>query len=376
MKKNIKETIIYLLISLFFSLSINLKLLIDYENTFPEYFIIRSNFDLFFFIKVIAGSFICYFILLLLIKLLSKIKTKEMIVPFSSKVICSISFIGILISNIIFLLTYYPGSNMYDTFSIIQGPISSSNQHPIIYNLLLSGTFNIFNKIFNNMNIAYFLTSIIQTIFIGTIITYVINWFNKTFKNKTGTIVLLIYFIFLPIVSNYNTVLIKDSIFASILLLHIPLLYKLLDTKGECLKDIKYLISMLLIFISTILVRNNGIYVILFLGIIIFIIYKKYLKYFISTMIVTLIISQIPNLFIVKNEPLFQEKIAIPIQQLAYTIKYDENTLSSNDLNYLNKIMDIEKIKENYNPYSVDTIKWNDNFNREYLNKTKKWQNV
>ena len=371
MKKNITEKLIYLVISLFLGLTISLKLQIDYTTKVPEYFINRVNLDLFFYAKSIAIGFICYFVLQSILKLLSKISTKEMIVPFSSKLICSISFIGILITNLIFLLTYYPGSNMNDTLLIIQGPISSSSQHPIIYNLLLSGTFRIFNSLFNNMNTAFFFTSFIQIIVMAIIITYLINWFNKTFKNKFGTIFLLLYFIFLPIVANYNTVLLKDSLFSIILLLHLPLLYKLIETNGDCLKNIKYLLLMLLVFLFTILICNNGLYVILFLSIIILFMYKKYWKQFISTILITILISQIPNLFITKYEPLFQEKVGVLIQQLAYTITYDENKLSDSDLTYLNKIMDIDKIKENYNPYSVDTLKWNKDFNHEYLNKTK-----
>lgn len=358
MKNRIKENFIYYLISLLFGFIFTLRLQIDYSEHIPDYFINYFHFDLLFFIKVITISFICYFIFQLLLKLLSKIKTKEMIVPYSSKVICSISFFGILITNLIFLLTYYPGPNMNDTLAIIKNPISSV-------------TYRIFLKLFNNMDLAFFFTSFIQLIVMDVIITYLIHWFHKTFKNKTSTILLLIYFIFLPIIANYNTVLIKDSLFSGVLLLHIPLLYKLIETKGDCLKSIQYLVKMFIIFLFTILLCNNGLYLILFLSIVLLIIYKKYWKQFIPTILITLLISQLPNLFIVKSEKLFQEKVEISIQQLAYTITYDEKNLSDKDLNYIDKIMSVDKIKVNYNPYSVDTIKWHKDFNREYLNQTK-----
>lgn len=371
MKEYIKENLIQYIISLVFSFSINLKLQINYSKQFPDYFINQFHFDLFFIMKVVAISFLCYFVLQLLMTLLSKIKSKEMIVPYSKKVLCIISFSGILITNLLFLLTYYPGSNMNDTLSIIQGPISSSSQHPIIYNLLLSGTYHLFFKIFHNMNLAFFFTSFLQLIFMDIIITYLINWFHQTFKNKVCTILLLIYFIGLPIVANYNTVLIKDSLFSALILLHIPLLYQLISTNGDCLQNIKYLLKMAILFLFTIWIRNNGLYVVLFLSIILLYIYKNYWKQLGSILLVTITLSQIPNLLIQNNTALFQEKVGIPIQQLAYIITYDNQNISKSDLQYLNKLMDIQQIKQNYNPYSVDTIKWNQDFNRNYLNKTK-----
>ena len=68
---------------------------------------------------------------------------------------------------------------------------------------------------------------------------------------------------------------------------------------------------------------------------------------------------------------MFQEKVGIPIQQIAYVVKYNENSINKNDKDYLEKIMNFDLIKEKYLYYSVDSIKWDNNFNRDYLDKTK-----
>lgn len=369
--KKIISKIITIVISLILGMIIILKENINYNKGYPIEFINNFHFYLEIFLKSIIIGLICYILIILLFKLLDKIKLKNYKKEYSNKIICIISFLGIFITNLIFLITYYPGSNMNDTLFIISGPISSSGQHPIIYNLWLSCTYNIFYKLFNNMNLAYFLTSIVQVIIMTSIITLIIRWFNKKFKNKTATIILLIYYIFIPIVSNYNIVLIKDSLFSIVLLLHIPLLYELIKTKGEILKNKKYLVFMFIIFLSTILVRNNGLYIILFLSFVLLIIYKNYIKYLLPIVLTAIIISFIPNLVISKQENLFQEKVGIPIQQLSYIIKHDSKNIKKENKTYLNKIMNLTDIKENYNPYSVDTIKWHKKFNREYLDKTK-----
>lgn len=368
MKKFNKKHMIFLIISFFISLSINLKTSINYKKQLPDYFINKFQFNIVFFLKTFFLAIIIILFLLIICKLINKIKIKKHD-EYNNKRLAILFFAVLFLNNLLFLLTYYPGSNMNDTLLIIKSPIGMSSQHPLVYNLLLSGTYHIFYKIFQNSNISFFLTSITQTIIIDIILTYILVWFNKTFKNKLATIILFIYFVFVPIISNYNTVLIKDSLFAGFSLLLIPLIYKIIKTKGECFNNYKYLTIYSCVSLSISLIRNNGIYIIIMLFIILLIKYKKYLKNIIIALIITLILSKIPSF--IGEKKLFQEKVGIPIQQISYVVTYNQKGISDEDKKYINKIMNLNDIKENYNPYSVDTIKWNDKFNRPYLNKTK-----
>ena len=367
--KKILNYILYFIVSYLIGCSIILKFQIGNRELYPISFIKFFHFNFLFFIKSFVVSIVILFVIYLLFKLLGLVKIRNNKNNFSNRFVIIASFIGIFISGLLFLLTYYPGSNMNDTLYIIKSPFSSATQHPLVYNLFLSGVFRIFNEIFNNLNSAFFFTSIIQLMIMDVIITYVIYFFNNKINNKIITSLLLLFFIFLPIVSNYNTVLIKDSLFSGALLLVIPILYKLVSSDGDILNNKKYLISFILSFIFISLVRNNGIYIILFMFIILFIKYYKYRNNLFVCFIIVMIISLIPNLFI-KSESLLQEKLAVPIQQIAYVVSYDNN-ISNNDFKYINNIMKIDKIKDNYNPYSVDSIKWSNDFNRKYLNKTK-----
>ncbi len=97
--------------------------------------------------------------------------------------------------------------------------------------------------------------------------------------------------------------------------------------------------------------------------------YKKQFKYYLLMTLIILVISFIPNLF--SNKQLFQEKVGIPLNQLAYVI-YTDGKIDDKNLNYLEKIYDYDLFKKNYYPFLIDTIKWDDNFNREYLNNNSK----
>lgn len=378
MKKFNKNHIIYLIISFFISLSINLKTFINYKKKSSDYFINKFKFDIVFFFKIFVLTIIIVLFLIIICKLINKIKIKKHN-EYNNKRLAIIFFGVLFFNNLLFLLTYYPGSNMNDTLLIIKSPMGMSSQHPLIYNLLLSGTYHIFYQVFQNSNVSFFLTSIVQAIIIDIILTYLLVWFNKTFKNKLTTTILFIYFGFLPIISNYNTVLIKDSLFASFNLLLIPLIYKIINTKGECLSNSRFLFALLSVTLSISLIRNNGIYVVIILFMILSIKYKKTFKKIITILIIVIILSKTPAL--IAEKQLFQEKVGIPIQQISYVVKYNEKSISNEDKKYINKIMNLNDIRKNYNPYSVDTIKWNDKFNRVYLNSTKEkfintWINI
>ena len=363
------DNIIQVIISLFIGASLYLKYLIGYDGKYPSKFINTFHFDFKFFIVVIVlGSFI-FLLMKLLFYFLDKIKVSKKEDAFNSKKLIIWSFVGILISGVIFLLVHYPGTGINDTLIIIESPIGTSGQHTLFYNLFIGVLYRVFFKIFGSSNLAFFMTSVSQLIVIDFIITTFIYWFNKTFKNKKCTLILLTYYVLVPIISNYNTVLLKDSLFGAVCLLLIPILYEIITSKGKVITDKKFIISSFIILLLTIYIRNNGLYVVIFTLFILLIVYRKYWKYIISLLLVLVVLSKVPSILVPTTE-LFQEKIGIPIQQISYVVKNNYESISKEDKKYLNKILDKEEVAKNYNPYTVDTIKWHKDFDRMYLNKT------
>ena len=361
MKKYI-NTILTIILSLLIGLSFSLKRCIKLDNFIYSFSLIR------FILWGLLFAIISFILINLLIYVFSKIKIKTGL--FKVKKLFLISFISIFLTGLLFLIVHYPGVCFYDTLIVIDSPVAAAAQHPLFYNLAVGITFRVFNFIFNDVNISFFLTGLSQLIFCSTIISFIICWFNKTFKNKVFTIIILLYYSLLPIISNYNISLIKDSIFGVIFLLYIPLFYNLIISKGNALDSKRFLIIMTCLFLLTIFIRNNGLYVVMLTIISLLLLFKKHYKKLLIILLISLLASKIPNLFI-KQEQLFQEKVGVMIQQIAYVIKYNEESISKDDLNYINKIMDVKLIKEKYEFYSVDPIKWDNNFNRDYLNKTK-----
>lgn len=379
MKKILKkEFIFYEIISYIFSICLLLKYEINYNSNIPKNFIYKFHFNLNFFIKSFIISIPILLLLIFLLYLFNKIKIKNKFKLIENKKVFIISFIGLFITGLIFLIVYYPGNIFTDTLYIFKSPYGSSSQHPLTYIYFITIPFKVFNKLFKDINIAIFLTYIIQLLVSSTIISITITWINKTIKNTLITILLMIYFILTPIITNYNTSLIKDSLFCLLILLNIPVIYETIKSKGKYLNTNKNLIITIIIFTFTSLVRNNGIYIIILLLLILLVKYKTIRKKLLITMLIVLSLTTIQNKL--SKKQLFQEKIAVPLQQITYTV-YSNGKVSKKDIKYLNKIYKYNSYKENYNPYIVDSVKWDKDFNRDYLNKTenkfiKVWFNI
>ncbi len=366
-----KLSYIYTFISSYF-LSCTLILMKEINfniEKMPINFINNFRFNISFFIKTILISIPIFIIFNLIFYLLDKIKIKEEEKVHSLKIFI-ISFICIFISGLLFLITYYPGSAMTDTFDILTTPIGVANKNPLLYNLIIAVPYRLFYKILNNMNLSFFLVSLIQLIINSFILSLIIKWFYNTFKNKITTILIILYFTLLPIIANYNTAIVKDSLFNIVILIYLPLLYNLIVSKGKWLEKKTNLILTIILLVFTTLIRSNGLYIVLFILLLLFINYKKYYKKWLLSLIIVILCNSSLKLLTFIDKPLFQEKIAIPLQQVAYVIKTN-GKIEKSDKEYLNQIFSIDNFKDKYNPYIVDNIKWDQDFNRLYLNETK-----
>lgn len=362
-----KKILLYL-ISLVFSSTIVLTLYIDNNVLgFIHYF----KFDYIFFIPTIILSIIIYIIFKYLLTLLSKIEIRTSSKVWNHRTTFICSFVSILLTGLLFLLTFYPGTCMVDTLQLLADPVGYSFQYPLLYSLFFSKLYYFFYSVFGSMNVAFFLISLIQLIFMTTILSYLITWSHKVFKSNIFTLLTIIYFNICTIFTNLNSANLRDTLFAAFILLLIPLLYEIINTKGNCLSNASYKRRCIIIMGFLLIIRNNGLFMVFILLVILLMKYRQPFKDLLFIFICVLFIYNIPYLLPLKyHKPrLFQESVAIPLQQVAYTLKYDD--LSTNEVEYLNNIMPNEIMKDFYDPFSVDSIKWDIMFDRFYLNDTK-----
>lgn len=357
-----------LIFSIFLSTSINLKLLIDHNL---DTFIKKFHINFIFIVKILLLAILIYFILELLFYLLDKIPLKNKKLVLNKKQIIAI-FICVFTTSMLFLIAHYPAVYLNDTLFYVYGPTTRGG--PIIYACSLSAIYKILDLMLSKTMVV-FIMSIGQAIISSIILTYVIVWFNDKLKNKILTIILIIYYVFTPIISNYNVALNKDTPFTLLVLLFFILICEIVESKGKILSNKEKIMLLFPISFLLICVRLNSMPLIILTMLSIFIIYgiKKYKKECAVFIIVIVIFSFIPTLIlkISNGEELKREIYTIPIQQVCYLVKYHPETLSKKDYNVLSKFINNPKktISENYNVFEVDKIKYNEEFDPMKFNK-------
>ena len=329
------KNLVYLTLGFLFGCSLLLKNEINYDGSIPTQFINEFHFSFIFFIKAFLISIPIIVITYISFKLLDNIRINNKAKIISNKKIFLISFFGLFFMGILHLITFYPGNIMIDTLYIFKSPMGMSAQHPLFYILIITLPFKIFAKIFNNLNLALFFTCTLQLTIASVIISFIITWFNKKFKNIKLTVILMLYFIILPIVTNYNTTLVKDSAFCLSMICLVPIIYEIINSEGNWIKNNRNILTFIIFTSLLCLIRNNGIYIVILLLLLFILIYKKYFKQWLTILAIVPIISFIPQLF--SNKQLFQEKVGIPLQQISYVIHTD-GKISKKNKEYLNKI--------------------------------------
>lgn len=286
-----------------------------------------------------------------------------------------IYFLIIFIPYIIFLLINYPGSVLADSFSSIYqitGYLKYNNHFPIMYTLFVGIFVNIGSTI-ENYNIGVALYSITQISIISGCIAYFMLWLKNKNINKLYIAIVAIYFAASTIFATYAITMWKDPLFNIFLFMYMLKLYDIIETNGESLKNKGNVASIIILNFLVAFLRNNGIFIITILGVILTIKYIKKFKAFTIANILSIIIILIiqgPIYKLLELKTPAEESLGIPIQQIAYVISEGGN-ISEDDLSFLNELLPIETWKEEYKPLVVDSIKWAPGFNYTFLENNK-----
>ena len=271
-----------------------------------------------------------------------------------------------------YLLSYYPGAVYSDAFTSMTQALSFkiNNHHTILYSSYLS-LFAYLGKILDNYNIAIFLYTIIQYLFMIFVLATVIKWLYNRGLKSNYLVFILVIFLFCPLFPYYAIAVWKDTFFSLFLLLYIMFLIDYLTGRVDFKKKINIAKFLLLSFFVCFL-RNNGIYIVVFTLFCIFAFDMKNIKknklfliVDISFVILTFII-QGPIYSKLKLSTEYVEQIAIPMQQVGAIVS--TGRYSKDDVKTISRIWNLEEVKEKYTPYLADTMKWYmDSYDGNYL---------
>lgn len=274
-------------------------------------------------------------------------------------------FLLILIAWIPYLLRYYPGIVTADSISTIEqsmGRMALSDHHPIAYTAIVSFCLNIGMLLFKNIKTSIALYSIVSMICMALFDSVVLLYLKKKNTHKTIVIGALLIYMFYPVNAIYSITMWKDILFSGLFPIFLILCNELIFHTDLFLKSKKNISVFVMVSFLMIVLRHNGLYVVVLSLPLFYIPLKKYWKKLSWMFFIIIIINQIFNTIafsILKVEKgSIGEMLSIPLQQIARVEKKHREELSEDILNRINNIFITERIGDYYDPTLSDSVKW------------------
>lgn len=320
-------------------------------------------------------GFIYTILTFLMPKLLKLGITTEKQKKLRSKKVFLISLIILIICWLPYFLSFFPATISPDGMGIFyksQSHLVMMDNHTFAYAIFLRVCCIIGEFLFNSTDGVLATCTFIQLFLMATIFASLITFLYKKNINKKVIIGVMIYFAINPLFGYYSVVMWKDILFSCFVVLLTISCYNMIEHRNKLTK--KDYISFILSSFLVIFFRNNAIYMYFILAIITFIFFRKYYKQFI--LIFILIIG---TYFVVKG-PVFDyfniyksgsaEYLAMPMQQIGRMV-YKGVDLTKKEEKMISKVLDVDIMKDAYNPRWSDGIKFNKDFNIRPFNENK-----
>ncbi|MFQ9321989.1 MAG: DUF6020 family protein [Enterococcus durans] len=273
-----------------------------------------------------------------------------------------------------YALSLYPGVVLPDSLSSVaqaMGDVPINNHHPVLFTLIVK--FFIHDLPTKSINHGVFLFSIFQMIVLATIISYSLCWLMKKKIQRLPILLSLSYFSLAPVFPIYALNMQKDILFAAACLLFSLTVADAVLTKKSL--SIWYQIAIIVLALLTTYLRNNGLYVVVGIGLLCFFASLKTKKIRPVIQIILgygLIAGLLIHPLMIKYAipTATAEQLGIPLQQVTRTIVTDGN-ISKSDLSFMDDILPIEDYQV-YSPGLADPIKWHKNFDNAFLDSHQK----
>ena len=266
-----------------------------------------------------------------------------------------------------YFLTFYPGTGMQDEVFGMHSPRGVTNQ-PLYYDVVLREMWKL-GKFVGNETLGLGAVTLIQAFIMIFAISYLLYWLYKKGAPKWFISINFLLFSFLPVFPNYAFCFAKDKLFAVCILLISLLLYDFSIKNYVLLDDKKWRRYFVVLGTAICLLRSNGSFVVFGIFIGMFYLMKKNKTRLLFLAGVCLLIGASQSLLFHHRAP-FKEAVAIPLQQVARTVAL-QGTMTVEQKEIINKVLPYPYWHKLYRPGIVDFIKWNQNFNEEYLNSHK-----
>lgn len=273
-------------------------------------------------------------------------------------------------------LMFFPGSlssDSYVTVNQVLGNYALHNHHPIMFTMFVKICMSIGMK-FGSLETGIAFYSVTQMFIMALSVGGIVEWLRTKALPKVFIWITFAFYTFDGLLAVYSFTMWKDVLFSAWVVLLTIYLYELINMEQERILQKRQWGVLTVLCLLVAFGRNNGVYVVIMVMLGMMIINRKVWKKIAvraGVLIVAIMVIQGPiysKMGIGKGN--FAESLAVPLQQIAYTV-YHDGEIGEAETEFLNKIIPLETMKELYNPISADPIKFSAEFDNEFLEKNK-----
>ncbi len=267
------------------------------------------------------------------------------------------------------LFFLYPGTFINDTWgqlveyiSYFQGEHILTDHHPLFDTFFMGICIVPLANITGRWNSIIFIYVLIQAFITSLTFACTITYgYRKLDLGAKISGILMLFYCIVPIFPAAVQTVSKDAMHSWGFVLFSLMYIELIRTKGEAIKEKKFLIRFLLVIVYCCLSKKVGFYVVLLSLILCLIFQKNNRKYILIPVVVSLILMKgiMPVLMDAMDiEPGGkQEMLSLPFQMTACYVKEHGDDVTKEEYEILDKVLTMDTLVERYEPTNADPVK-------------------
>lgn len=281
------------------------------------------------------------------------------------------AFLIIMGAFLPFLLLSFPGNLCWDAIGQIEQVIGSGGytaHHPLFHTLIMGGLIQLGQQLFHSYEVGLFVYVVFQAAALAAALAATISVLAKRGAKRSLLTVLLLIYCLAPVYSNMASTAVKDVPYSAAVVGYV-ICFALLLEKPERINKNRFILGFFLLQLCVVLLRNNGLYVILLSGIGGFIyLFKKYksvrqrvrclFSSFVASILAAELILALLTLALGAVPGSRGEMLSVPFQQTARYLQLYRAELSPQERTAIEAVLgDVDTVAASYDPDISDPVK-------------------
>lgn len=274
---------------------------------------------------------------------------------------CTVLAVLITVYSIVFWLCSYPGVLSPDSFISIRESLTGNytNGNPFYYTILVGTSVKLGMFLFGDINAGVATYCFIQIIIMSAIFAYAVTTLYEMGVHRVYLVICILLYAFMPYYICFSFTMWKDVPFSGAITVLTVSLYRFLNHIGS--SNTRNFILLIVGGLGMCILRHNGFYSFILFFMIICLVLREwrknlvlYLTLFLIIVISYIMVHPVLNHFGVRAFGSIGP-LCIPAQQISRVV-VDGCELTDEQIELLDRIIDVDEISEKYQPHFSDPI--------------------